>query len=29
MAYGFDRSRFEENKRAVEDKELGPLIRQS
>ena len=27
MAYGFDRSRFEENKRAVEDKELGPLIK--
>ena len=27
MAYGFDRSRFQENKRAVEDKELGPLIK--
>ncbi|MCB9975529.1 MAG: NADH-quinone oxidoreductase subunit G [Rhodospirillales bacterium] len=26
MAYGFDRSRFHENKRAVEDKDLGPLI---
>ncbi len=29
MAYGFDRSRFEENKRAVVDKELGPLIKTS
>ncbi len=27
MAYGFDRSRFAENKRAVKDKELGPLIK--
>lgn len=27
MVYGFDRSRFEENKRAVEDKELGPLVK--
>jgi len=27
MAYGFDRSRFQENKRAVEDKEFGPLIK--
>lgn len=27
MAYGFDRSRFQENKRAVKDKELGPLIK--
>ena len=26
MAYGFDRSRFQENKRAVKDKDLGPLI---
>ena len=26
LAYGFDRGRFEENKRAVEDKDLGPLI---
>jgi NADH-quinone oxidoreductase subunit G len=26
MAYGFDRSRFEQNKRAVADKELGPLV---
>ncbi len=26
MAYGFDRGRFEENKRAVEDKDMGPLI---
>ena len=24
MGYGFDRSRFHENKRAVPDKELGP-----
>jgi NADH-quinone oxidoreductase subunit G len=29
MAYGFDRSRFQENKRAVEDKNLGPLIKTS
>ncbi|MEM7652032.1 MAG: NADH-quinone oxidoreductase subunit NuoG [Pseudomonadota bacterium] len=27
MAYGFDRSRYLENKRAVKDKELGPLIK--
>ncbi|MGB1547529.1 MAG: NADH-quinone oxidoreductase subunit NuoG [Alphaproteobacteria bacterium] len=27
MTYGFDRSRFAENKRAVEDKELGPLVK--
>ncbi len=27
MAYGFDRSRFNENKRAVADKEFGPLIK--
>ncbi|PPR11639.1 MAG: NADH-quinone oxidoreductase chain 3 [Alphaproteobacteria bacterium MarineAlpha11_Bin1] len=26
MAYGFDHSRFSENKRAVADKNLGPLI---
>ncbi len=26
MAYGFDRSRFHENKRSVRDKDLGPLI---
>jgi NADH-quinone oxidoreductase subunit G len=26
MAYGFDRGRFEENKRAVEDKHFGPLV---
>ena len=26
MAYGFDRSRFQENKRAVADKNLGPLV---
>ena len=26
MAYGFDRGRFEENKRAVRDKEFGPLV---
>ena len=26
MAYGFDRSRFYENKRAVPDKDLGPLV---
>lgn len=29
VAYGFDRSRFAENKRAVTDKELGPLIKTS
>ncbi len=27
MAYGFDRGRFQENKRAVKDKYLGPLIK--
>jgi NADH-quinone oxidoreductase subunit G len=27
MAYGFDRSRYHENKRAVRDKDLGPLIK--
>ena len=26
MAYGFDRSRFVENKRAVRDKNFGPLV---
>ncbi len=26
MAYGFDRGRFEENKRAVHDKDFGPLV---
>jgi NADH-quinone oxidoreductase subunit G len=26
MAYGFDRGRFEEDKRAVEDQNMGPLI---
>ncbi len=26
MAYGFDRTRFHENKRAVKDKDFGPLI---
>ena len=29
MAYGFDRSRYHENKRAVPDKELGPLVKTS
>ena len=29
MAYGVDTSRFKENKRAVEDKYLGPLIKTS
>lgn len=29
MAYGFDRSRYEENKRAVQDKNFGPLIKTS
>jgi NADH-quinone oxidoreductase subunit G len=29
MAYGFDRSRYAENKRAVPDKELGPLVKTS
>ncbi|BBK42829.1 NADH-quinone oxidoreductase [Allostella vacuolata] len=27
MAYGFDRGRYRENKRAVKDKELGPLVK--
>ncbi|TNE27998.1 MAG: NADH-quinone oxidoreductase subunit G [Alphaproteobacteria bacterium] len=27
VAYGFDRSRFEEDKRAVKDKELGPVVK--
>jgi NADH-quinone oxidoreductase subunit G len=27
MAYGIDKNRFHENKRAVEDKNLGPLIK--
>ncbi len=27
MAYGFDRSRYQENKRAVPDKDFGPLIK--
>jgi NADH-quinone oxidoreductase subunit G len=27
MAYGFDRSRYEENKRAVKEKYMGPLIK--
>src|SRR5260370_39869720 len=26
MAYGFDRGRFEENKRAVPEKDFGPLV---
>src|SRR5262249_41847271 len=26
MAYGYDRSRFHENKRAVDDKYMGPLV---
>jgi NADH-quinone oxidoreductase subunit G len=29
MGYGFDRSRYYENKRAVPDKELGPLVKTS
>jgi len=29
MAYGVDKSRFHENKRAVEDKYMGPLIKTS
>src|SRR5258708_1697158 len=29
MAYGFDRGRFDENKRAVKDKDFGPLIKTS
>src|SRR5688572_4301779 len=27
MAYGYDRSRYEENKRAVDDKFMGPLVK--
>lgn len=27
VAYGYDRSRYDENKRAVPDKELGPIIK--
>ncbi len=27
VAYGFDRSRYQEEKRAVKDKELGPLVK--
>jgi NADH-quinone oxidoreductase subunit G len=27
MAYGFDRGRFEESKRAVRDKDFGPLVK--
>ena len=27
MAYGMDHNRFAENKRAVEDKDLGPLVK--
>ncbi|HBM88972.1 MAG TPA: NADH-quinone oxidoreductase subunit G, partial [Rhodobiaceae bacterium] len=27
MAFGVDNSRFDENKRAVEDKEMGPLVK--
>ncbi len=27
MAYGFDRSRYQEEKRAVKDKDLGPIIK--
>jgi NADH-quinone oxidoreductase subunit G len=27
LAYGFDRSRYREEKRAVKDKELGPLVK--
>jgi NADH-quinone oxidoreductase subunit G len=29
MAYGYDRGRFEENKRAVKDKDFGPLVKTS
>jgi len=29
MAYGFDQSRYHENKRAVSDKDLGPLVKTS
>jgi len=27
MAYGFDRSRYQENKRAVAEKEMGPIVK--
>ena len=27
MAYGIDKNRFAENKRAVEDKYIGPLVK--
>ena len=29
MAYGFDRGRYHENKRAVKDKDFGPLVETS
>ena len=29
MAYGFDRGRYHENKRAVKDKDFGPLVKTS
>jgi NADH-quinone oxidoreductase subunit G len=29
MSYGFDRGRFDENKRAVRDKDFGPLVKTS
>ncbi|MFO1154682.1 MAG: NADH-quinone oxidoreductase subunit NuoG [Rhodospirillales bacterium] len=29
MGYGFDRGRFHENKRAVQDKDFGPLVKTS
>src|ERR1700741_1916563 len=29
MAYGFDRGRFQENKRAVKDKDFGPIVQTS
>ena len=29
MAYGFDRTRYHENKRAVPDKDLGPIVKTS
>src|SRR6202521_1279899 len=29
MAYGFDRGRYQENKRAVRDKDFGPLVKTS
>lgn len=29
MAYGIDKNRFAENKRAVEDKDIGPLVKTS